>query len=151
MQDRRYELRRIHIPRTSVNKCHPKRCATQAKAPPERGIPGEQENLPSCTDCWAHSCRRGCPRRLPEPDSSQKMSGLLRPKWLPITELFMGFVVPPSSGSTPTTTPPETTLGPEGTLPERWLALTSMPFVPKSPIPTPRAPEVEPHTRACCP
>ena len=28
---------------------------------------------------------------LPEPDSSQKMSGLLGPKWLPITELFMGF------------------------------------------------------------
>jgi predicted RNA-binding Zn ribbon-like protein len=51
---------------------------------------------------------------LPEPESSQKMSGLLRPKLLPITELFMGFVVPPKSGSTPTTTPPETAVGPEG-------------------------------------
>jgi hypothetical protein len=28
---------------------------------------------------------------LPEPDSSQKMSGLLWPKWLPITELFRSF------------------------------------------------------------
>src|SRR5215203_4079104 len=69
------------------------------------------------------------------------MSGLLRPKWLPITELLVGFVVPPS-GSTPTTTPPETrlgaeALGPEGTLPERWLAVTSMPLAPKRPIPIP--------------
>src|SRR5829696_4812930 len=76
-------------------------------------------------------------KRLPEPDSSQKMSGLLRPKWLPMTELLVGFVVPPKSGSTPTTTPPETAVGPEGTLPERWLPVTSMPLAPKSPIPIP--------------
>src|SRR5215208_6369521 len=65
------------------------------------------------------------------------MSGLLRPKWLPMTELLVGFVVPPKSGSTPTTTPPETAVGPEGTLLERWLAVTSMPLAPKSPIPIP--------------
>src|ERR671916_2125304 len=76
-------------------------------------------------------------KRLPEPDSSQKMSGLLRPKWLPVTELFMGLVVPPKSGSTPTTTPPETAVGPEGTLPERWLAVTSMSLAPRSAIPIP--------------
>src|SRR5215217_2667838 len=72
-----FELRRIPIPRTWLNRSkkegrrllcsegqhvHPKRCVTQAKAPPERGLRGEQEKLPSCTDCWAHSCRRGCPR-----------------------------------------------------------------------------------------
>src|SRR5215212_5150099 len=71
------ELPRIPIPRTWLNRSkkegrrllcsegqhvHPKRCVTQVKAPPERGLLGEQENLPSCTDCWAHSCRRGCPR-----------------------------------------------------------------------------------------
>ena len=64
----RCELPRIYLPRTSVNKgkkkgrrllcsegeqVHPNHCVTQAKAPPERGFPGEQENLPSCTDCWA--------------------------------------------------------------------------------------------------
>src|SRR5918997_118722 len=76
-------------------------------------------------------------KRLPEPDLSQKMSGLLRPKWLPITELFMGFVVPPTNGFVETTTPPETGVGPEWTLPERWLPLTSMPLAPRSARPTP--------------
>ena len=74
---------------------------------------------------------------LPEPDSSQKMSGLLRPKWLPMTELFLGFVVPRKNGSVETTTPPETGVGPEGTLPERWLAVTSMPLAPRSAMPIP--------------
>src|SRR5829696_4384093 len=76
-------------------------------------------------------------KRLPEPDSSQKMSGLLRPKWLPITELLVGFVVPPKNGSVETTTPPETAVGPEGTLPERWLPVSSMPLAPRSAIPIP--------------
>src|ERR671914_2416750 len=76
-------------------------------------------------------------KRLPEPDFCQKMSGLLRPKWLPMTELFLGFVVPPKNGSVETTTPPETGVGPEGTLPERWLALTSISFVLKSAMPIP--------------
>src|SRR3712207_2907686 len=76
-------------------------------------------------------------KRLPVPDSSKKMSGLLRPKLLATTELSLGFVVPPKSGSTPTTTPPETAVGPEGTLPERWLPLTSIPLAPKRPIPIP--------------
>jgi hypothetical protein len=58
---------------------------------------------------------------LPEPDLSQKMSGLLRPKWLPITELLVGFDPMLSYGSVETTTPPETGVGPEGTLTERWL------------------------------
>ena len=76
-------------------------------------------------------------KRLPEPDSSQKMSGLLWPKWLPMTELFMGFVVPMPKGSVETTTPLETGVGPEGTLPERWLAVTSMPLAPRSAMPIP--------------
>src|ERR671916_87268 len=76
-------------------------------------------------------------KRLPEPDSSQKMSGLLRPKWLPITELFMGLIVPLKNGSVETTTPPEIRVGPEGTLPERWLVVTSMPLVPRSAMPIP--------------
>src|SRR5215216_2422576 len=65
------------------------------------------------------------------------MSGLLRPKWLPIMELFLGFAVPPKNGSVATRTPPETGVGPEGTLPERWLPLTSMSVVPRSAIPIP--------------
>src|SRR5918998_4382594 len=76
-------------------------------------------------------------KRLPEPDLSQKMSGLLRPKWLPITELFMGFGDLLSYGSVETTTPPEIRVGPEGTLPERWLAVTSMPLAPRSAMPIP--------------
>src|SRR5919112_1614133 len=77
-------------------------------------------------------------KRLPEPDLSQKMSGLLRPKWLAITELLVGFGPLPSSyGLVETTTPPETGVGPEGTLPERWLALTSISFVLKSAMPIP--------------
>src|SRR5829696_8024783 len=76
-------------------------------------------------------------KRLPEPDSSQKMSGLLRSKWLPVTELLVGFAVPPKNGSIATTTPPETGVGPEGTLPERWLAVTSMSVVPRSAMPIP--------------
>jgi hypothetical protein len=44
---------------------------------------------------------------LPEPESSQKMSGLLGPKWLPVTKLFRGFADPPKNGSVETTTPPE--------------------------------------------
>src|SRR5215218_1656004 len=76
-------------------------------------------------------------KRLPLPDLSQKMSGLLRPKSLATTELFLGFVVPPKYGSVETTTPPEIRVGPEGTLPERWLAVTSMPLAPRSAIPMP--------------
>src|SRR5215212_9991939 len=65
------------------------------------------------------------------------MSGLLRPNVLPVTELFLGFVVSPKKGSVDTTTPPEILVGPEGTLPERWLAVTSMPLAPRSAIPIP--------------
>src|SRR5215217_7285453 len=66
------------------------------------------------------------------------MSGLLWPKWLPITELFMGFGALLLYGSVETTTPPETGVGPEGTLPERWLAVSSMPLAaPRSAMPTP--------------
>src|SRR5215211_6228072 len=65
------------------------------------------------------------------------MSGLLRPKWLPITELFMGFGALLLYGSVETTTPPEIRVGPEGTLPERWLAVTSMPLAPRSAMPIP--------------
>src|SRR5215212_812867 len=65
------------------------------------------------------------------------MSGLLRPKWLPITELFMGFGSPLRYGFTATTTPPEIRVGPEGTLPERWLPVTSMSLAPRSAIPIP--------------
>src|SRR5215218_2092627 len=65
------------------------------------------------------------------------MSGLLRPKWLPITELFLGFAVTPKYGSVETTTPPEIRVGPEETLPERWLAVTSMPLAPRSAMPIP--------------
>src|SRR5215208_2309989 len=64
------------------------------------------------------------------------MSGLLRPKWLPIIESFLGLVVP-NHGSVATTTPPEIGVGPEGTLPERWLAVTSMPLAPRRAIPIP--------------
>src|SRR5215207_6838052 len=65
------------------------------------------------------------------------MSGLLRPKWLPITELFMGFGSPLRYGFTATTTPPEIRVGPEGTLPERWLPVTSMSLAPRSAMPIP--------------
>src|SRR5918993_3741435 len=65
------------------------------------------------------------------------MSGLLRPKWLPTTELFRGFADPPKYGFVETTTPPETGVGPEGTLPERGLAVTSMPLAPRSAMPIP--------------
>src|SRR5918993_3874367 len=65
------------------------------------------------------------------------MSGLLRPKWLPTTELFRGFADPPKYGFVETTTPPETAVGPEGTLPERLLAVTSMPLAPRSAMPIP--------------
>src|SRR5919106_3206048 len=80
-------------------------------------------------------------KRLPEPDLSQKMSGLLRPKWLAMTELLVGFGPLPSSyGLSATTTPPETGVGPEGTLPERWLPVTSMPLAaPRSAMPIPEA------------
>src|SRR5215213_1894661 len=68
MHDPACELPRIPILRGSVNRSKkerrrrlcsegeqvpPKRSGTQAKAPPERGLRGEQENLPSCTDGWA--------------------------------------------------------------------------------------------------
>src|ERR687889_1376372 len=77
-------------------------------------------------------------KRLAEPDLSQKMSGLLWPKWLPVTELFMGFGDLLAYGSLETTTPPEIRVGPEGTLPERWLPLTSMPLAaPRSAMPIP--------------
>src|SRR5919112_685395 len=66
------------------------------------------------------------------------MSGLLRPKWLPITELLVGFGALLSTyGLSATTTPPETGVGPEGMLPERWLAVTSMPLAPRSAMPIP--------------
>ena len=75
--------------------------------------------------------------RLPEPDSSQRMSGLLLPKLLPTTELSLGLIVSPKNGSVETTTPPETAVGPEGTLPERWLPVTSMSLAPRSAMPIP--------------
>src|ERR671912_1393339 len=65
------------------------------------------------------------------------MSGLLRPKWLPVTVLFLGLIVSLENGSVATTTPPETGVGPEGTLPERWLPVTSMSLAPRSAIPIP--------------
>src|SRR5215203_1376483 len=67
------------------------------------------------------------------------MSGLLRPNLLPVTELLVGFgpLLLSSYGLSATTTPPETGVGPEGTLPERWLPLTSMSVVPRSAIPIP--------------
>src|SRR5829696_4458210 len=65
------------------------------------------------------------------------MSGLLRPNVLPVTELFRGFADPPPNGLVETTTPPETGVGPEGMLPERWLAVTSMPLAPRSAMPIP--------------
>src|SRR5215212_7821702 len=65
------------------------------------------------------------------------MSGLLWPKWLPVTELLVGFGSPLRYGFTATTTPPEIRVGPEGTLPERWLAVTSMSLAPRSAIPIP--------------
>src|SRR5215218_1088660 len=65
------------------------------------------------------------------------MSGLLRPKWLAMTELFRGCADPSPNGLVETTTPPETGVGPEGTLPERWLAVTSMPLAPRSAMPIP--------------
>src|SRR5215203_2683987 len=67
------------------------------------------------------------------------MSGLLRPNVLPITELLVGFgtLLLSSYGLVETTTPPETGVGPEGTLPERWLPVTSMPLAPRSAIPIP--------------
>src|SRR5215218_4730762 len=54
-----------------------------------------------------------------------------------MTELFLGFGAPPTYGSTATTTPPEIRVGPEGTLPERWLPVTSMSLAPRSAIPIP--------------
>src|ERR671920_1533177 len=75
---------------------------------------------------------------LPEPDLSQKMSGLLWPKWLPMTELLVGFGPLLLYGSVETTTPPEIRVGPEGTLPERWLPVSSMPLAaPRSAMPIP--------------
>src|SRR5919107_4255726 len=65
------------------------------------------------------------------------MSGLLWPRGLPVTELFRGFTDPPKNGLVETMTPPETGVGPEGTLPERWLAVTSMPLSPRSAMPIP--------------
>src|SRR5215218_7682050 len=65
------------------------------------------------------------------------MSGLLWPRRLPVTELFRGFADPPKNGLVETTTPPETGVGPEGTLPEIWLPVTSMPLAPRSAMPIP--------------
>src|SRR5215208_6664516 len=67
------------------------------------------------------------------------MSGLLRPNVLPITELLVGFgtLLLSSYGLVETTTPPETGVGPEGMLPERWLAVTSMSLAPRSAMPIP--------------
>ena len=50
---------------------------------------------------------------------------------------------PPKNGSVETTTPPETGVGPEGMLPERWLPVTSMPLVPRSAMPIPENIPVE--------
>src|SRR5215208_4229385 len=139
------ELPRIPIPRTTVNKCTKAglkrlcddKVALSEKAPPERGLPGIHEPPYLHRRLGTLVSQELAMKRLPVPDLSKKMSGLLRPKWLATIELFVGFVVPPKSGSTPTTTPPETAVGPEGTLPERWLTVTSMPLAPKSPIPIP--------------
>src|SRR5829696_3908153 len=65
------------------------------------------------------------------------MSGLLWPTWLPITELSRGCADPSPNGLVETTTPPETGVGPEGTLPERWLPVTSMQLAPRSAMPIP--------------
>src|SRR5215211_2652551 len=65
------------------------------------------------------------------------MSGLLRPNVLPVTELFRGFADPPKYGFVETTTPPETGVGPEGTLPEIRLPVTSMSLAPRSAMPIP--------------
>ena len=54
-----------------------------------------------------------------------------------MTELFRGFADPSPNGLVETTTPPETGVGPEGMLPERWLAVTSMPLAPRSAMPIP--------------
>ena len=92
-------------------------------------------------------------KRLPVPDLSQKMSGLLRPKWLPVTELFRGFADRRRNGSVDTTIPPETGVGPEGTLPERWFPVTSIALAPRSAIPMPEKPaflEYQLGTNVCC-
>src|SRR5215204_6215780 len=66
------------------------------------------------------------------------MSGLLRPNVLPVTELLVGFGDLLAYGSLETTTPPEIRVGPEGTLPERWLPVSSIPLAaPRSAMPTP--------------
>src|SRR5215203_7319207 len=126
------ELPRIRLRRTSennpsttfMNKVHPQRRAKQAKAPPERGLPGERGSPYLHRLLGTLVSQRLPTKLLPEPDLSQKMSGLLRPNVLPVTELFLGFAVPPRYGSTATTTPPEIRGGPEGTLPERRLPVT---------------------------
>src|SRR5215216_2479977 len=74
------------------------------------------------------------------------MSGLLWPRRLPVTELFRGFADPPKNGLVETTTPPETGVGPEGTLPEIWLPVTSMSVVPRSGMPIPE--KFAPHCAA---
>src|SRR5215213_5536306 len=65
------------------------------------------------------------------------MSGLLWARRLPVTELFRGFTDPPKNGLVETMTPPETGVGPEGTLPEIWLPVTSMPLAPRTAMPIP--------------
>jgi hypothetical protein len=54
-----------------------------------------------------------------------------------VTELFRGFADPPKNGLVETMTPPETGVGPEGTLPEIWLPVTSMPLAPRTAMPIP--------------
>src|SRR5215218_6710176 len=74
------------------------------------------------------------------------MSGLLWPRRLPVTELFRGFADPPKNGLVETTTPPETGVGPEGTLPEIWLPVTFMPLAPRTAMPIPE--KFAPHCAA---
>src|SRR5215203_5632622 len=74
------------------------------------------------------------------------MSGLLWARRLPVTELFRGFTDPPKNGLVETMTPPETGVGPEGTLPEIWLPVTSMSVAPRSGMPIPE--KFAPHCAA---
>src|SRR5919112_2534150 len=73
-------------------------------------------------------------KRLPEPLLSQKMSGLFRRIVLPVMVLLVGGV--PSKPLT-IITPPENSVGPDGTLWMMRLLLISMPLAPSSAMPTP--------------
>src|ERR671911_1217268 len=75
-------------------------------------------------------------KRLPEPLLSQKMSGLFRRILLPVRVLLVGGV-PPKPLTT--STPPENSVGPDGTLWMMWLLLICMPLAPSSAMPTPES------------